>query len=223
MSHPINFKMIKTIYLKMRQIINKIKMSIRKKRDSNYFSIKPDSKRGYASLCTSELITSEYRERLEDPVFRKSEKNRKLKLFKNNELVIENLIGKKGGDIIYHGLSYLFSESFVNLLKNNNIRGFKKYLIHVKSKNELPNYYYLEPKNTANFVSKNNISTYSKVYAILSDFDNENNIYFYRDDLTEIDFFTVSDTGVIVVSKRVKDLVEKNNLKNIIFEPIYEF
>ncbi|MEK6974621.1 MAG: hypothetical protein AABW41_05290 [Nanoarchaeota archaeon] len=156
---------------------------------------------------------------------------------KNNENSI-NLIKKRKvkfiirsgttpGDIIGGTpVLNLFSERFVNLLKENKIKSFKNYPVIFDSKYDITTkYYYLEfPSKFSEILLKGK----SKHHIYVTDKGEmakfgQKGLYFDLQEWDGSDIFGIKNTSLVIVTKRLKVLIERAKLKNVMFTNLEDF
>lgn len=142
----------------------------------------------------------------------------KYELFNSNldEFVIKNNIFRiDAGKIFYdfigdQGSLKFISETFKNLLEENNITGLKYYPIIIQGEN-LKYYYYTTEQNN---------SIYER------DADGDRIYGTFQVDLESwngADIFYLKDSGATVCTLRVKEIIEKAKITNIYFEDLSNY
>ncbi|MBI4010632.1 MAG: hypothetical protein HY361_05655 [Candidatus Aenigmarchaeota archaeon] len=101
-----------------------------------------------------------------------------------------------------------YSQRFVNFLKKVGIRNFSVYkLKFVPEMSKIGNYYYLELKDE--LPAKRTF--YTKILS---------HVNFYLKDWKGQDIFAIEGTKMIIVTEKLRKLIEKEKLKNVEFEEI---
>ncbi len=134
--------------------------------------------------------------------------------------------GTTPGDII-GGTPVLnfYSENFVRLLKENKIKSFKAYPVIFDSKYNIQmKYYYLDLTSKVSEI----ISTKGKYNIHFDDkgkrsLYGRNGLYFNLKEWNGNDIFGIKDTLHVIVTKRLKDLIEKTKLKNVVFTNVEKY
>jgi len=153
--------------------------------------------------------------------------------------------GTTGAEIIGGSpvLNY-YSKSFIEFLEGDGIK-LKKWTIKVildekakkKVKQPLPQYYYLEPLYFVDFIVDGSYlkkDERERNQEILDDWiKKKNKIYFEGDGSMRgfynlsswdgSDLFGAKNTTVIIVTERLKKIIEKAKLKNIMFEELKKY
>jgi hypothetical protein len=127
------------------------------------------------------------------------------------------------GDLASMAALNMFSEKFIELLNKNNITNFKTYPVKVLNK-DAPKYYYIEIqcKRIRKYdqkISGKNLVDFSGLDPSWESMNKYRN-YFDLDEWGGEDLFTIEGTKTIMCTEKVKNLVEKNKLKNFKFEEL---
>lgn len=136
--------------------------------------------------------------------------------------------GKKWNDVINAGSVglYLLSQRFIELLKNNNISGWKSFDVVIKSKNgeEITNYFGLS------IIGKGGKIDYSRSSVIEKRIVPNGlmvkyykGMFFRQEEWSSSDFFIPEDTLHIIISKKVQRLIEENKITNAVIQNITEY
>jgi hypothetical protein len=171
-----------------------------------------------------------------------------IKLIKKGDVILTIFSGTTSGDIINSTAAITFySMDFIKILEKYGIKLEKwpiKIILDDKSKKKikvrLSQYYYIEPNSFVPFISWDSIYRYKENYIKRNKAKKELNKWYkdntqvyckgYKDNLHtwyfnivswgNSDLFGVRNSSIIVVSEKLKELVEKSNLKNIKFEEL---
>lgn len=147
-------------------------------------------------------------------------------LIKKRKLIFTEDRGRVPGDLaIGSRVTLFFSGKFVNLLKKNKIKSFKAYPIKFKSKyGNKTKYYYLELSKKLlrrdDLAEGTNIYTWDKSRKIGI---GKKGLYFDLSEWNGSDIFGIKGTLFYIVTKRLKDIIEKEGLKNVVFENVEDF
>lgn len=148
-------------------------------------------------------------------------------MIKNGEIIFSKQSGTTFADLHCGTMAYhYFSNNLVNLLRKNGVNNFKAYKLKInKGLNPPQDYYYVEPISNIpylkdikvmDYIRKNNLTkknilvkdqVIKKWYADLTKWDGS-------------DLFRVKDFRHFIVTEKLKNVLEKSNLKNVTFEPI---
>lgn len=134
--------------------------------------------------------------------------------------------GKQSGDLaIGTCVTTFFSEKFVNLLRKNNIKSFKAYPLRFESRHgNKTKYYYLEVSKKLSrrddLAKDTDIYTWDKSRKIGI---GKKGLYFEFKEWKGEDIFGIKGTLFYIVTKRLKDIIEKAELKNVVFENVEDF
>lgn len=159
---------------------------------------------------------------------------------KNQNTILTEDRGKFPGDIaIGSWVTIFFSESFVNLLKKNQINSFDVYPIIFESRHDNKiRYFYLRSKLYIDFIVDGSYLSKDKREKIRKRIDSwiqkRNIIYFEGHDIRKTfynlskwngeDLFGIKSDealgNVILVTEKLKKIIEKSDLKNIQFEEL---
>lgn len=164
---------------------------------------------------------------------------------KKGEAIFDRYSGVTPADIANStSATILYSENLINLLEKNGVK-LKKWSVKIilseknkkKVKFPLPRYYYIEPKSFVECITDDTILKKEERETLQKKLDNwdskNNSIYFKGSDLMKTfynistwdgsDLFGGKDTGFIIVTERLKKIIEKAKLKNIEFEELKKY
>lgn len=201
-------KKIKFEFLKRKIEVNGELFVLRNTYNKEFFQIYPD-----LSYKPTESI-SEIKKR----------ENQYINAIKKGETKFYAMRGNKEADILPEGINLLLSEKFIRFLKKNNSTGLKYYPISIKdykTKRKISKYFFIEPSK---FLLKTDWSkNIDNNYLFVGSLDYENLfISFIFNFNNKEDIFGIKDTKYILVTKRLKELIEKAKLTNIKFENVYK-
>ena len=159
-------------------------------------------------------------------------------MIKNNNITFKIMNGKQDADCIGNDIAVdFYSDKFITILEENEVDNFDKYLINIDdTRYELKNkYYYIESKDGIPRIENEDIYTKPDI----DDYCKRNNIK--KDDILAIcegapfylygDFskwdgsnmFCPVDTSLILVTDKMKRILEKMKLKNIEYHIISKY
>ncbi len=138
------------------------------------------------------------------------------KRIKKSKLTFSKQSGTTPADI--HGSTMaikFYSQRFVDFLEKSGIKNFYKYKIKfVQEMNRIGNYYYLEFKDQL-------LGKKTELYEVIFDTKiRTDKVTFYLEDWKGQDIFSIKGTRIVVVTERLKKLIDKAKLKNIQFEEV---
>ena len=147
--------------------------------------------------------------------------------------IVNSCFGKKFWDVVSagHGLLYAFSERVVKLLQANNIIGCKFYPITINDHEDLSYYLLTITGRCGAFdISKSKvIKTIEYPESVIQNsdivipkgkFSIMKGFHFPLESWDGSDFFTPEGGGDIIVTERVKDLLKKHKVTNVVLENI---
>lgn len=146
---------------------------------------------------------------------------------KKGKLTFTESIGKVSGDLaIGSWVTTFFSERFVKLLKENKIKSFKTYPIKFKSRHgNKTKYYYLEVNNKLS--PRDDLAKAVDIYAYYDKTKKigigKKGLYFELNEWDGSDIFGISGTLFYIVTRRLKDIIEEAELKNVVFRNVEDF
>lgn len=156
-------------------------------------------------------------------------KKDEIEQIKKQKIIFGIQSGTTPGDIIGSSIAINFnSERFVNLLKENKIKSFKTYPIIFGSNYGIKmKYYHLELTNKVSEIVIEGIS--KKKYSVSINKEGkkavlaQKGLYFNLKEWNGSDIFGIKDTLHIIVTKRLKELIKKAKLKNVVFTNVEDY
>lgn len=149
-----------------------------------------------------------------------------IKQIKRQKIKFGTQSGTMPGDIVGSSIVIdFYSEKFVNLLKENKIKSFEDYSIIFDSKYSLETkYFYLEFKTKVSEIFIENKSKYNiHLYKDGKTIHGQKGLYFNLKEWHGEDIFGIKDTSKIIVTKKLKELIQKAKLKNIVFTNLDDY
>lgn len=147
--------------------------------------------------------------------------------------------GKMPGDLaIGSWVTLFFSEKFIRLLKEYKIKSLRAYKIPFESKHDnKTNYYYIEPNSSVDCIVDGSYLEKENREELQSILDKwmktKKNVYLKGHDIMKTfynfstwsgsDLFGAKNTNVIIVTEKLKNIIEKAKLKNVQFEELKQF
>jgi hypothetical protein len=144
-----------------------------------------------------------------------------IKKVKDKKISFHSFRSKKTGDIaLFLGLFFGFSKRFIDIMKENEINNFKEYKIKISSPKDCQDFYYLDIKSFKpdRFKKKIFMKKIVNTNSLLK-IKSANNYFKYNDWGGE-DIFMINESGALFCTEKVKNIVEKNNLKNFQFKKL---
>lgn len=155
------------------------------------------------------------------------------KYIKNGNFTFTKDAGMTDADCIGSTLgNYFFSEKFISKLFENSICDFDKYQLKFDADFTFKNkYFYIEPKynipkiQNKNIFAEPDINRYCKMNCLMKTdiISLGTNIYFLYADISNIgkkDLFGVEGTEILLISEKLKDIIQKGNFKNLKTEEV---
>lgn len=148
--------------------------------------------------------------------------------------IFDRYSGTIPGDIANStSATILYSENMVSLLEKEscNLRKWPiKIILSEKSKKKIkqliPNYYYIEPikyvQDITGFSGKGEIALFLNEKGKFTT-AGRNGLYFNLKEVGGSNFFGIAGTQLIVVTRKLKEIIEKTKLKNVQFVNVEDY